>query len=273
MGRRRGFFAELQHQQRMAEQLRRREYNAAVQAHNRAIREVERAQRQYERASAAAQRASAAERAALERAARAAHMDAQRAMAESSTAQALDAFEQIDSILAATLAVDDYVDIESLKQTAQHPPFSHGDLKSPLPVPKLEKPPAEPQFVPPPPPTGMSKVFGKKAHAEATAKAHAAWVAQHRQWANHAEQVLPVKNAELLEKYAAAKMERSELLATALDEYRSACAERERHVAETNASLDSFKNAFESGDAEALNQYVGLNPWKLRLSRGIPSGP
>jgi restriction system protein len=129
---RRGFFAELQHQQRQAELRRRREYNAAVQTHNRAVREAERAQRQYERAFAAAQRASVAEQAALNRAARAARVDAQRATAESKTAQALDAFEQIDSILAATLSVDDYVDIESLRQTAQHPPFSRGDLKAPL---------------------------------------------------------------------------------------------------------------------------------------------
>jgi restriction system protein len=255
---RRGFFAELQYQQRQAEQRKRREYNAAVQTHNWAVREAERAQRQYERAVVAAQRASAAEQAALDRAARAAHVDAQRATAESKTAQALDAFEQIDSILAATLDVDDYVDIDSLKQTAQHPPFSREDLKAPLPEPQLEKPPVEPKFVAPPPPTGMSKVFGKKAHAEATATARAAWEAQHKQWSHHVKQVLPVKNAELLEKHAAAEQQRSELLAAALAEYRSACAERERHVAETNVSLDSFKSAFESGDPEALNQYVGL---------------
>ena len=61
MGRRRGFFAELQHQQRLAEQRNRREYAAAVQAHNRAVREAERAQREYERAVAAAQRGAARE--------------------------------------------------------------------------------------------------------------------------------------------------------------------------------------------------------------------
>ena len=112
------------------------QYNAVAQTHNRAVREAE-----YERAVAAAQRASAAEQGALDRAARAAHVDAQRAVAESKTAQALDAFEQIDSIPAATLDVDDYVDIESLKRSAKHRPCPREDLKKPIPEPKLEKPP------------------------------------------------------------------------------------------------------------------------------------
>jgi restriction system protein len=170
MGRRRGFFAELQHQQRLAEQRQRREYAAAVQAHSRAVRAAERAQREYERAVAAAQRAAARDQARAYAEAKAAHLTAQRATAESRTAQATVAFEQIDSLLAATLEVDDYVDIDSLKQTIQHPPFPREDLKTPLPEPVLEQPPPEPKFVAPAAPTGMSKLFNKQKHADAHAK-------------------------------------------------------------------------------------------------------
>jgi restriction system protein len=179
-------------------------------------------------------------------------------LAEAQTTHALDAFEQIDSILAATLDVDDYVDIDSLKQTADHPSFPREDLKTPLPKPRLEEAPPEPKFVPPPPPTGMSKVFGKKAHAQATADAHAAWTKQHQQWTNFVQRELPTKNAELLEKHAAAEEQRSAQLSVALAGYRDACAEREREAAEANQHLDEFKQALASGDPEALAQYVGI---------------
>lgn len=258
MGRRRGFFAELQHQQRLAEQRQRREYAAAVQAHNRAVREAARAQREYERAVAAAQRAAAHEQARAEAEAKAAHVAAQRATAESLTAQAMDAVEQIDALLAATLEVDDYVDIDSLKQTVQHPPFPREDLKTPLPEPALEQPPPEPKFVAPPAPTGISKLFNKQKHADANAKAHTAWTAQHEEWAHHVNHVLPAKNAKLLEDHAAAEQQRAELLAAALSEYRSDCAQRERDVAETNEKLENLKKSLAAGDPEAINEYIGI---------------
>lgn len=258
MGRRRGFFAELQHQQRLAEQRQRREYAAAVQAHNRAIREAERAQREYERAVAAAHRAAALDQALAAAEARRAHVEAQKAAAEARTAQAIDQFEQIDSLLAATLEVDDYVDIDSLKQTVQHPPFPREDLKTPLPEPVLEQSPPAPKFVAPPPPTGVSKLFNKQKHAEAHAKAYSAWEMQHERWAHHVKQLLPARNAKLLEDHAAAEQQRAELLNAALAEYRSDCAKREHDVAEANERLENFKKSLAAGDPEAINEYIGI---------------
>jgi restriction system protein len=250
--------AELQHQQRLAEQRARREHAAVLQTHNRAVRDHERAVREYERALAAAERASAREQAAAERAAKEAHVAAQTAAAESLTAQALDSFAQIDSILAATLDVDDYVDISSLKQVVEHPPFPHGQLKVPTPAPRLEDPPPEPQFVAPPARTGLSKVFGKQKHAEASAPAHAAWKQQHQQWAGYVHQVLPEQNARLLEEHAKAERARADKLAAALAAYEAECATRERDVAEANSRVDAFRAALAAGDPEAINQYVGM---------------
>jgi restriction system protein len=258
VGRRRGFFAEIQHQQRLAEQRQRREYGAAVQAHNHAVRESIRAQREYERAVAAAQRATAVEHAVAQRAAREAHVRAQKAAAESQTAQAIDAFEQIDSILAATLEVDDYVDIDSLKQTVQHPPFPRDDLTTPLPPPHQDEAPPEPQFTAPPAPTGLSKMFNKQKHAEVTARAHAAWVEQHKQWAHYVQRVLPEKNAKQLEDYAAAEAKRAADLAAAREQYKRECAQRQQTGAETNAKLERFKSALAANDPEAINQYIGI---------------
>lgn len=258
MGRRRGFFAELQYQQRLAEQRARREQAAALQAHNRAVREHERAVRDYERALVTAQRASAREQATADRAAKEAHVAAQKAEAESLTAQALDSFAQIDSILAATLDVDDYVDISSLKRVAEHPPFPHSNLQVPTPAPRLEASPPEPQFVAPPEPTGLSKIFGKQKHAEATAQAHAAWAHKHQQWTDYVQGVLLQKNAARLQEHARAERRRADELAAALAAYQSECSARERDVAEANAKVDAFEAALAAGDPEAIDQYVGV---------------
>ena len=207
---------------------------------------------------AAAERASALEHALAERAARAAHVRVQQAAADSQTAQAVDVFEQIDSILAATLEVDDYVDVAALKQTAEHPPFGRDDLMTPLPPPPLEQPPPEPQFIAPPAPTGLSKLFNKQAHVDAAARAHAAWVEQHTQWAHYVQRVLLAKNAKLLQDHAAAEQQRAERLAEARAEYQRACAEREQMVEEANEKLEEFRKTLAAGDPQAINQYVGI---------------
>ena len=254
----RGLFAEIAHQQRLHQQHQRRQHAAAVQAHNRAAREAERAQREYVRAVAAYERAAEREQAFARAAAREAHIGAQKAEAESRTAHALDAFEQIDSILAATLDVDDFVDLDSLKVTAEHPPFPHEDLRTPLPKPRRVVPKPEPEFVAPPPPAGLSKVFGKKKHAEATAEAHALWEEKHKKWAHRAHTVLPAMNAEALENWTAAEGQREKQLAEAEEQYQRECAEREGEAAETNERLQRFKDALAGGDPAAVNEYVGV---------------
>jgi restriction system protein len=170
----------------------------------------------------------------------------------------VDVFEQIDSILAATLDVDDYVDVESLKVKAEHPPFPRQDLLKPIREPVLEQAPAEPQYVPPAPPTGLSKMFSKQKHARSTEQAHAEWVSQHQQWHDYVHRVLPAKNAALLEAYAKAEQRRADELAAARAEYQAACSEREREAEQTNASIDAFIAALAANEPQAVNEYVGL---------------
>jgi restriction system protein len=258
VGKRRGFFAEIQHQQRLAEQRQRREHAAAAVAYNQAVREHERAVWEHERAVAAAERASVLEQARAAAEARLALEQAQRAEAESRTSEAVDAFEQIDSLLAATLDVDDYVDIDSLRQTAHHPPFPRDDLRTPLPPPKLEPPPPEPTFVAPVAPTGLSKVFGKQKHAEELSRARAAWADQHKYWEQYVQRDLAAHNAKLVRDHAAAEQTRTDQLAAALTAYEAECAERERIVAEANARLGPFKEALSAGDPQAINDYIGI---------------
>jgi restriction system protein len=254
----RGFFAEIAHQQRLHEQHQRRQTAAAVQAHNKAVREAERAQREYVRAVAAYERAAELEQAYARAAAREAHVTVQKAEAESRTTHALNAFEQIDSILGATLDVDDFVDLDLLMVTVEHPPFPRDDLRTPLPKPPRVVPRPEPEFVAPPPPTGASKLFGKKKHAEATAEAHALWEEKHKKWAHRAHTVLPAMNAEALENWTSAERQREKDLAEAEDQYQRECTERERDAVDTNQRLLEFKDALAAGDPCAINEYVGV---------------
>jgi restriction system protein len=252
--RRRGFFAEMAHQQRQAE-LQQQRANLAAE---KAARNYERAVRAHERAVTAAERASDKERAAAVRAAKAAHIEAEKASAESQTAAAVEALEEIDSILAATLEVDDYVEIDSLKHVAVHPPFAQENLKAPVPAPQLEAPPPEPQFVPPPATKGILKMFAKQRHAQVTADAQAAWAAERQKWLHYVNRVLPDKHARALEAHAVEERTRVHKLEAALVEYQNACEAREREVTEANRKIDEFRAALDANDPEAIQQYVGV---------------
>ena len=179
MARRRGFFAEMAHQAAVAEKNRQRAQAAAVRAQAQRQREAERAQRQYEQALRAAERADARAAAQLEREMKQAHLAAQEAEVERLNGELALQLVDIDNTLAATLEVDDYVDLERLRKVAEHPPFE-SRYSTPVPPPAPIQTPAEPVYVEPEAPRGMGAVFGgKKKHAEAVAAAHAAHAQAH----------------------------------------------------------------------------------------------
>ena len=70
--------------------------------------------------------------------------------------------------------MDDYVDLETLRTVAEHPPFARSDLETPIPSPEPISEPPESRFsAPPSPPKGLGGLFGKKKHAEEVAKTQA----------------------------------------------------------------------------------------------------
>jgi len=177
---RRGFFAELQHQAKIAAREAERAQAARVRQQAASARGAEQAQRAAERAAAQAHRGAIADRKQLEREARETHASAMQADVDDRNARLAQTNEEIDSLLAATLKVDDFVDLEQLRRIAEHPPFDRADLETPTPGPSLIPDPGEPHFLDPPPPTGM---FGKqKKHAEAVAEARALQEQAHRRW-------------------------------------------------------------------------------------------
>ena len=133
---RRGFFAELNYQAQQAEKRQRQQQVATVRAHNAAVREADRAAKAAERARLAAQRANEADRKAAEKEAKRLHVEAREAEVEELNTNLTSTYEEIDRLLEATLEVDDYVDLETLKSAAVHPEFAPGPLGEPI------KPPA-----------------------------------------------------------------------------------------------------------------------------------
>lgn len=241
----------MQRQARLAEQRQR----AAARQQEAAARRAEQAQRAAERAQVAAARSAQADRKRLEREARAAHVEAKQAEAESLNAGLVEHYAELDGLLEATLGVDDYVDLETLRVTAQHPPFPRADLRNPLPIPA--------QIPEPPLPvrgeiTAPKGRFGrKKKVAAAEAVVERLYAADYQAW-QAAMNSLPARRAAQAAEHAELERIRSKALAKATEQYESESAERERAVKEQNEELDQLIAGLGYGTVEAVQEYVGI---------------
>jgi restriction system protein len=167
-------------------------------------------------------------------------------------------YNDVDTLLAWTLEVDDFVDLHSLKVTAEHPPFDPGHLGKLTPaVPELVYPP-QPEYVEPPAPKGLSGALGgKKRHVEAIAQAKAAHEQAQRDWhdratkrhATHVEQLADREKKEA---------DRQSKLAEAQAAYDEECAQREADAAARNTELQRFINDLAFDVEQAIEDYVGI---------------
>ncbi|HET6505331.1 MAG TPA: hypothetical protein VFG42_00965 [Baekduia sp.] len=254
----RGFFAEIQYQNQLAAKRAAQAERARVREYERAVREAERARRQAERAAAQLARANAAERKAAEKEAKRLHEEARLAETASLNARLAETADELASILAATLDVDDYVDLERLRVRAEHPPFPRADLEVPTPAPAAISAPPKPELVAPEAPKGLSAVFGgKKRHAAAMAAAQAEFDTAMEAWQAEAAQV-PAKQLEQMQDRDAAERRRLAALELARETYRRECEDRENQVAEANARLDTLISGVQSGTDVAIQEYVGI---------------
>lgn len=258
MGRKRGFFAELQHQKQMearrAEQAARAAHRQSVAAH----REAERAQKAAERAATQRARATAAEQKAADREAKRLHDEARSAEAAAKNAELAEAYDQIDSLLAATLERDDYVDLNSLRTVAEHPPFPDAQLEVPTPPVTLTPAPPEPVYVEPELPKGLGAVFGgKKKHAELVAQGRAQHEADHAAWKEEIE-ALPDIHAREKNEHEKKEQERANALAEAKQRYQNECDVRDAAAADSNRQLDELIAGIDYNVEDAIQQYVGI---------------
>lgn len=257
MARRRGFFAELQHQAAMAEKQRQRQAAAAVREQARLEREAERARRASERARAQAARQEARDLAAAEKEAKRAHVEAQEARAEAMNAELHALLAEIDGLLAATLEVDDFVNLNLLRQDYDHPTFTSEHSEA-IPTPDPIAEPPEPVFAPPDPPKGLSAVFGgKKRYAAEVKAARAAFVEAQAVWREEVGQI-PARQLDQLTAYQEAEQQRMGRLAADRERYEQECHAREAKIDRQNAELDELMAGMARGDAAAIDLYVDI---------------
>lgn len=236
------------------------------QAQSRAVREQAAAQRQAEQAARQAQRAldqaykaAVADQKHAEQEAKRLHVEAMEAEVAAKNADLAVIYEEIDTMLSATLAVDDFVDLENLRRVAEHPPFDPGSLGSPgLQPPRLQAPP-EPTFAPPDgAPKGLSGVFGgKKKYAEVLAQAQAEHDKAHQHWQGQVAQ-LPSRQQELDDGYQRAELQRQQQLAVAKEQYDEECRQREAEVAESNRAVDQLIANLGYEVEDAIQEYVSI---------------
>ncbi len=252
---RRGFFAELQHQARVAEREAERQQRAAAREHAAAVRRAEQARKATERARGQASRAAVVDRKRMEKEAKTAHVAAMEAEVEERNSGFAEIYDEIDNLLAATLDVDDYVDLDKLRRTVQHPPFDRADLESPIPTPAPIPDPREPVFTPPEPPKGL---FGKKKrHAKVVAAAEAAHSRAHAAWQAKLITISARGNTEA-DEHARAERDRIAALEQERARYEAECAAREVEVGEHNARIDTLITNLGYGTVDAVQEYVSI---------------
>jgi restriction system protein len=252
-----GFLADLERASRQGAQRQARAQRAAVREHNAAVRRTEQAQRASERANMQLAKANEAERKRLEKEARAAHIEAKEAEVAERNAVLAELHDDIDSLLQATLGVDDYVDLETLRTPTVHPPFDRGDLETPTPPPAPIPEPPEPLYVPPPQPGGLGGIFGKKKHAEAVIAAEAAHQSAMERWRVALDNVSR-RREDAAKAHAAAEADRTQRLKVERARYSAECAARDAETKERHKELDQLIANLGYGTAEAVQEYVSI---------------
>lgn len=249
-------FAQIQRAVKSAAREAERSANARAREQQAAVRRAEQARKAEERAVAQAARATDAERKRVEKEAKAAHVESMQAEVDARNSELQGVYDEIDSVLEATLEVDDYVDLESLRVVTEHPPFV-SEHENELPRPERLTAPPEPLFFAPPTPSGIGGLFGKKKHAEAVTSAEATHAAAIAQWRADAD-ALPAKQAELDAQHANLEGERVRRLAEDRARYNAECSAREADAIESNAELDQLIANLGYGTTEAVEEYVSI---------------
>lgn len=164
-----------------------------------------------------------------------------------------DELAALDGMLAATLAVDDFFDLTTLKQVAEHPPFESVHSR-PVPPPEALTVGPEPVYVPP----VARGLFGRKKRLEReTAIAQESWELAHSAW-SHEVAALPGRQHAQMMEHAAAEADRVVRLAADEDVYRQQCVQREEAAARANAEVAALAEGLERGEEKAVLEYLHL---------------
>jgi len=252
-----GFFAGLQRAARAAARENERRARQSAREHAALTRRVEQARKAESRAQAQFAKADAAQHKLREKEAQEAHVEAMLADVEERNQQLAEVYEDIDTLLEATLSRDDYVDLNTLRVVVTHPPFDRGDLEAqtaePPPIPN----PPEPVLSLPDPPRGLASLFGKKKHAEAVESATRAHEQARVEWQAKCRQA-EVRRQKARTGHAEAEEKRVTALQRERARYAKECEDREADAAARNRDLDELIANLGYGTADAVQEYVSI---------------
>lgn len=229
MARRRGVLATFVQLQREAERDRERRARAALLA-----------QRSADRAAAARSRSQLQDQRECERLYA---QDRAREAAEETT-QIERQIEALEKVLAATLEVDDYLDLEELKRAPQVPAFDPGAVGAGPPSPRLE------DFLPTAS-SGLGRIFGGAKQAQQTQRGQLEY--------EQAVQAHQVEIRQYEERMDASRRQHAAESARVLEEHR-------QHVADIGA----LQRGLAAGAPEAVVQYLDLVLESADYPEGFP---
>lgn len=256
MAKRRGFFAELQHQVAEAEKQRQKQLSEVYREQVAAQREAERTRKAAERAAVASARDEQREAEERRREAKRLHGEAREAEVASLNADLASKLEEIDGILTASLEVDSHIDLKALRiPNVVHPPFDPGKLA--VPTPAMPEPvyPPEPVYQEPPAPGGLFGV--KKKHAAAIERARAEHKHARQQWHEQTTAMRATYVAERDRRQKAEEGRRARLTA-AEAKYREECRQRAAQAEARNRELDELIRDLAFDVESAIHEYVGI---------------
>jgi restriction system protein len=254
---RRGFFAEMNRQLKIAQRDQERRQQLALRAQSTETRLREKHQRELTRLGTQMAKAEAAERKRLEKEQREAYLASRQDEADIRSEEVADAHAAIDTLLQATLERDDYVDLNSLRVKASHPGFDRQDLTWAITPTAPAKRPIPPVLVVPDPPSGLAKLFGKRRYEEAIEEAKRAHGRAMRDWesgcaaADELDREAKAKHAEA-EQHRLATLEREQA------RYARECREREAAAVQRNQLLDELIANLGYGTPDAIQEYVAI---------------
>lgn len=254
---RRGLLAELHSMAVRAEAERRRDERDRQRAYRAAVTRAQQLRNAQQRAAAQLIRATDAERKRAEKEAREAHLAAMEAEVDRRNAELDQLYDDLDRLLEATLDVDDYVDLNTLRREVAHPPFDRADLQKPL------IKPADIAGLPPPTlslpaePRGLKAIFGKKKYLRAVERARQEHDDALEKWHKFNQQRL-LTNDTAAEEHRRAEQKRVDALNREMERYSRECEQRETEVKTHNDEVDTLINDLAYGAPQAIQEYVSI---------------
>jgi restriction system protein len=218
---------------------------------------MEQTRKAESRAQAQLAKADAAHRKLREREAQEAHVEARLAEVEERNQQLAEVYEDIDTLLEATLSRDDYVDLNTLRVVVTHPPFDRMDLETPTPESAPIPNPPEPVLSLPEAPRGLASLFGKKKHVEAVQDARRAHERALVEWEVKCRQA-EARRQEAKSHHAGVEEKRIADLERERARFAKECEAREAEAAGRNRDLDELIANLGYGTADAVQEYVSI---------------